>query len=200
MRIEDVDVKVEPVKEIYFIFLLDISASMSGEKYKNAFLGLKQLVQGKKGVIIAFGKDIHLYSIENVNVLEKIPLEGSTNLNGAIIRALNIANDEYKKGYQVMVNIFTDGGNNVLTSSYVEVNAEIAKAIALKMTVTFTCTDQDRAHVNSLYPSIDSSNIQSYKNDAEGVAKAMANTNEKLVTYSVNVSKGLDVTKGFYGN
>jgi hypothetical protein len=124
--------------------------------------------------------------------------DGGTALYDAIGLTLKTLNSIKKEGDKVLVNIYTDGGENASKTYTKEIISSLIKEYEkLGFTVTFIGTIQDtKAAIINL--NINSSNTLSYDGTAKGLSKTMSVTNSMRSVYASNVASGQNVSTGFY--
>jgi len=195
---------------IHVVDIADASGSMSGAKLtasiKGINLGIKQLKEDKTPVsytytLCDFSDDVVFKHItERLNrVTEfKTSSRGSTALLDAIGYSIYKVKETLKAGEKVLVNIYTDGEEN---SSYKFSRTEIGKAIeelsTQGWTFTFIGTARDVKTAQDLLK-FDSSNTLVYDGTATGLERSFVTNNVARTQYSSRVSKGEDVSKGFF--
>lgn len=210
----ETEVNLSPKKKptIHNVFMLDASSSMKGSKYESGVEGIKKLIQSIANdtlsnntlTVIEFTTE-HLVSYIHTwlskgftQPINFIGAMGRTPLYQAIGKTIAQLNNEITKGDKVLLNIVTDGED---TEGY-----DIYKNLAITLkqvqeennyTVTFIGTEADVARCKVVL-NIDDSNTLSYDNTGEGLKKAFDATVIARENYSMNTSRGLDVSKGFY--
>lgn len=202
--------KEKPI--VHVVDILDASGSMAGSKISNANQGIKtgiEKLRDEKNVnhtytFVHFSDSndiktpIFMEKLNNVKY-SYIKDRNSTALYQAVGTTLNKLVEKVKDGEKVLVNIYTDGGENdskiPYTANYVSNLIENLKSKGY--TVTFIGTDRDVLNViNKL--NIDESNTLKYNGSADGLKMSMTATFNARTAYSANVAKGEDVSKGFY--
>lgn len=201
---------------IIVIDVLDRSGSMgallnSNSKIANAVKGINSGVEKLKEdesilgveykhVFIHFDTKIcisNLESIKNVGYLS-VDGRGGTALNDAIMSAISMAMKHKKDGDKVLINIYTDGGENASKEfTYADVKKEISLVEKLGVTVTFIGTKYDTNSAIKNY-GLHDSNTAVYDGTAKGLESMMQLTNSARAEYSTKVVKNEDVTRGFY--
>jgi len=201
---------------IHNVFIVDASGSMGGSKYDNAIIGLNTLVNGIREdndslntlTIVEFeGRRIST----RINTTSTIPTfykgmgtGGMTPLNQAIGETLNLINETRKSKYnsedKVLVNIFTDGGENSSTGTYQ--NSDVLSKLIKKLegegfTITFIGTDTEVNYAIQTL-SMDASNTRVHDNTAADISRSFNATLNARTAYSKSVSRGEDVSKNFY--
>lgn len=195
--------------------ILDSSGSMSGGKYTEALRGIQNDIEASKQqrrefpdikstmTVVEFSNRIvdHMFMtpIENVGNFSSRCMNDMTALHDAIGHTIEKIMKAKQPQDKVLLKIFTDGGENASrkysTSSIKEL---IKKAEANGFTVTFVGTDADtRQVIKNL--AIDQSNTLVHNNTSKGVEMAFSATVQARTSYMKSVSKGEDVTRGFYG-
>lgn len=201
---------------IIIIDVLDRSGSMgslasSNSKITNAVRGINSGVEKLKEdesilgveykhVFIYFDTEIcvsNLESIKNVGYLS-VDGRGGTALNDAIMSAISMAMKHKKDEDKVLINIYTDGGENASKEfTYVDVKKEISIVEKLGVTVTFIGTKYDTNYAIKNY-GLHTSNTAVYDGTAKGLESMMQLTNTARAEYSTKVLNKEDVSRGFY--
>lgn len=191
--------------ELHNITVLDRSGSMQA-KWNAACQGVKEDYENckkegfKSYTFIQFDypqKDIVQVS-DFKNGLEFEQPRGNTALYDAVGNSLTKAMKTLTG--KVLVKIFTDGGENASVKFTASQVAELIKQAESKgYTITFVGTEPDLMLVNRNL-GIDMSNMLKHDNTAESVSKGFKMSAEATSTYTKNISKGIDVTTGFYKN
>ena len=212
-----VSVNVNQTKsKIHNVFIVDASGSMSGGKYTNAIAGLNEL-------LVSISKDtdsentVTIVEFEGRNiarrldVVTKIPksykgmgTDGMTPLNQAVGETLEyivgVRQSKFDVADKILVNIFTDGGENSSTGKYREPNVlglYIKELEEQGVTVTFIGTKQEVAYaIQSLH--MDFSNTLVHNNTAADVKRSFDVTVSARQMYSKSVSRGEEVKTAFY--
>lgn len=121
-----------------------------------------------------------------------------TALNDAIGKTITNIKNNMSKGDKVIFKVFTDGGENNSTSyTTIGIRTLIAKLEKQGWTFTFVGTKEDTRAAIQDY-NLESSNTLTHDNTAKGFEKVMATTQVAMANYSTNLSRGLDVSKGFF--
>lgn len=205
--------KKETVKPtIHIVDIIDCSGSMSGSKIRNAIRGINNGIQElKKDDKVNYTYTLCNFSgahdidfkYLNTSLDEVDPVyfhdRGMTALYDAIGITLDKVKNEVLKGEKVLVNIYTDGGENGSYSYNSTKVSEMIEALKENFTVTFIGTDADVDNVISRLK-IDESNTLKYDGSADGLAKGMQVNSVARSFYSASVAKGEDVSIGFYKN
>lgn len=197
---------------IHIVDIIDCSGSMSGGKIRNAIKGINDGIKELQNSDIADyiyticdfsdASDINFsYINKNIKEVGKIDssARGITALYDAIGITLGKVQDNVLKGEKVLVNIYTDGGEN---GSRIFSSVGISNLISVlkdDYTVTFIGTSYDVAQVTTIL-SIESSNTLVYDGSATGLASSMTTNSIARTAYSKNVALGNDVSKGFFKN
>ena len=201
---------------IIIIDVLDRSGSMgslasSNSKITNAVRGINSGVEKLKEdesilgveykhVFIYFDTEIcvsNLESIKNVGYLS-VDGRGGTALNDAIMSAISMAMKHKKDEDKVLINIYTDGGENASKEfTYADVKKEISLVEKLGVTVTFIGTKYDTNYAINNY-GLHASNTAVYDGTAKGLESMMQLTNTARAEYSTKVLNNKDVSIGFY--
>jgi len=192
-----------PIKstKLHKVVILDGSGSMQGDKYNNAELGVRQDYEACKKefadyLLIEFSNRYTSKLYDFTGALTFNPEYGGTALYDTIIKVFDslshIPDDE-----KVLVQIFTDGEDlHSIHASHVA-KARIDKFNAKGWTVTFVGTEKDVKLVQKKL-GIDSTNTLVHDNTAKGVTRSFETFMEAQSTYTKNISKGVDVTSGFF--
>lgn len=207
--------KIEEKLTIHNVFILDASGSMLGSKYNNGINGIKQLIKSIKEdkftnntiTIVEFnskkGTVTHywLKSSKDVKVdFDYIRADGRTPLYQTLGKVIdNLLSDlNIKKEDKVLLNVTTDGQDTAGWGNYYNL-PQTLKSIQEKnnFTVTFVGTEEDVKYTISNL-NLDSSNTLIHDNTGQGVLDAFINTVQSRIAYSKSVSKGEDVSVGFY--
>ena len=201
---------------IIIIDVLDRSGSMgslasSNSKITNAVRGINSGIEKLKEdesilgveykhVFIYFDTEIcvsNLESIKNVGYLS-VDGRGGTALNDAIMSAISMAMKHKKDEDKVLINIYTDGGENASKEfTYADVKKEISLVEKLGVTVTFIGTKYDTNYAIKNY-GLHDSNTAVYDGTAKGLESMMQLTNSARAEYSTKVLNNEDVSRGFY--
>ena len=203
-------------KRVHNVFIVDASGSMAGSRYETAISGLNELLKSIKAdqftentvTIVEFEER----RIERIlNLVTKLPdsykgggCGGMTPLNEAIGKTCeeirNDRNTKYSKEDKVLVNIFTDGGENNSSGKYKNkdfLSSYLKELEADGFTVTFQGTQNEVAYaVNTL--GISMSNTSVHDNTAASIKRSFAKTVSAREMYSKSVFSDEDVTMNFY--
>lgn len=174
-----------------------INAGVIKLQQEESSLGVKY-----KYMLTYFDTEIVLSKVYN-NIKEaptknEITGRGGTALNDAIMMTL-LAIDEVKRPEdKVLVNIYTDGGENASRKYHArQVKEKIDILSEQGYTITFIGTDQDVDYmVRNL--NVTRSNTMSYDGTSQGLSRSMSINSAARTEYSSKVAKGEDVTKDFY--
>ena len=201
---------------IHNVFIVDASGSMSGGKYVNAITGLNELLVSiandtdseNTATIVEF-EDHNIKT--RLDVATKIPKTykgmgtgGMTPLNQAIGETLEYIvktrKDKYDVSDKILVNVFTDGGENSSQGKYRNpdnLSSYIKELESQGVTVTFIGTKEEVAYaVQTL--SMDISNTLIHNNTAADVKRSFDKTILSRQMYSKSVARGEDVSVNFY--
>lgn len=202
-------------KTIHIVDILDKSGSMHDKnKFKTALEGIKLKVtecckdtsMTYKHTVILFDTvisevlDGNTISEKNVLKLSAFSPSGRTALNDVIYyiyNKINIAGTFDLSTQKVLINIYTDGEENASTASALTAATAIKAMEEKGILTTFIGTKQDCKIAIKQYH-IDESNTLSHDNTEKSLTKAFQSNVRSTITYSTNVAKGLDVSKGFY--
>lgn len=197
---------------IHIVDIIDCSGSMDGLKIKAAVEGInKGIIKLKQDKVanytytlcdFSYHNDINFSIIKsNISKVEPISFiaRGQTALYDAIAKTLHLLKSDLKKDEKVLVNIYTDGGENGSKSYSAQNVSDLIKSLEGIFTVTFIGTEFDtKTVIRNL--NIDESNTLVYDGSAKGLEETMNMTLSARSNYSQSVSEGKDVTKGFYKN
>jgi Mg-chelatase subunit ChlD len=202
---------------VHVVDLLDISGSM-GQPYLESRLDIAvaAIKAGVAGLIseesvkythtfITFSS----YQSQDVCHLMKDPTDvrlstlramGGTALNDSIIFAIKKINGSKNRTDKVLLNIYTDGDEN---SSKLYSASAVSKAVEkfseLGFTITFIGTVKDTKDAIKNY-GISASNTLAYDGSSAGLHKSMSVNNTMRASYASAVSRGEDVSTGFFKN
>ena len=202
------------VRPVIFVFdVLDRSGSMgSGNNSKIAIAnqginsGLIKLreEESKLGVdykhlLVTFDGTVELGEVVPVASAKPINIKsrGLTALNDAIVASIDRALTVKSKDDKVLINVYTDGGENASGTSTERVKARIEACEKDGIVITFIGTTFDTATAIRIY-SIHDSNTMSYDGTAKGMGQTMQSTNSARSAFSKKVVAGEDVSNGFY--
>lgn len=190
--------KVTDKPKVHHIYLIDQSSSMAKDN-KIGTISERLPVEMQAALvstdatfsIIAFNSVAKVLTTRSsVPVNHQYLAEGMTNLHGAIVKALSLV----EKGEHTLIKIFTDGDNNIYEYSLQHVKNLIDK-LPKEVTVTFICTVQDQ-YLALRY--VDESNVMTYDNTGKGLEVVLDKYIVGTATYSNNITRGMDVSKGFF--
>lgn len=188
---------------IHIVDILDKSDSMTGSKIEAAVkainMGIDKLTNQNTYTLCSFGSIIRFDNLlsnpATVTKVEKSTL-GMTKLNDAIFETLERLKSSVDKSHKVLVNIYTDGCENASRRSPVSVRNLISE-----LEGWFTCTFIGREHdvmtAKNNY-NIHDTNTMVYDGTSSGLEKSIVTTLAARDSYTERVSRGLDVSKGFY--
>lgn len=194
---------------VIVIDVIDCSGSMSGPKVNNAIQGINSgvyemkketLVDYKYAICDFAGRgDCNVSPIKDIKDVSpfRFTTRGMTALNDAVANVLTKAKGEKTPEQKVLVNIYTDGGENNSRVSQREVKELVNECEANGFTITFIGTEQDTRDIINDY-NIKESNTQSYDGTARGLQESMVMNMNARGSYADKLSKGLDVTVGFF--
>jgi Mg-chelatase subunit ChlD len=205
---------------IHNIFIIDASGSMdSNRKYSIAIGGLNELLYGIKNDTDS-ENTVMIVEFEGRNIVTRLPITstipssykgmgtgGLTPLNQAVGETLEAVLDlratNYSVDDKVLVNVFTDGGENESQGKYKGAPgaAYLGKLILdledKGFTITFVGTQTEVNYaINTL--SLKASNTMVHANTASTVKAAFDTTVRARAMYSKSVSLGEDVKEAFY--
>lgn len=201
---------------IHNIFVVDASGSMDGGKYTNAIEGVNNLLKNinedtetiNTVMIVEFEEST---VTRRVDLTKDVPTKykgmgtgGMTPLNQAVGETLEYAVKTRKKDYDVndkiLVNVFTDGGENSSKGKWRDSTAlgEYIKSLESEgVTVTFIGTQAEVNYaVNTL--NLQATNTLVHNNTAADIERSFLRTVSARQAYSKSVAKGEDVTASFY--
>ena len=203
---------------IHNVFIIDASGSMSGSKYDNAINGVNEvLLDIKKDTdtintvtIVEFeGRKIsRRLDMENASSLpdkyREMGTGGMTPLNQAVGETLDYIlkqrNSKFAKEDKVLVNVFTDGGENSSSGKYSNgyVLGEFIKTLEQDgFTVTFMGTQTEVQYATATL-NLTASNTLVHTNTAASVKTSYDTTLRARKMYFKSVSLGEDVKTAFY--
>lgn len=211
----ETEIGIPQLKEkptIHIVDIIDCSASMAGTKIRNAVEGINsgiEKLRKDKEVIytytlcdFSYSNDINFsHKLSNISQVGNVNFtdRGMTALRDAIGTTLtlmkqNVKNDNDK----VLVNIYTDGGENGSVNYTQDTIAEMIKDLQNKnYTITFIGTTGDVAKVIQNY-NVHASNTMSYDGSARGLQESLRSTENARSLFASKVLKGEDVKMGFY--
>jgi Mg-chelatase subunit ChlD len=203
-------------ERILNVFIVDASGSMRWGKYENAIGGVNELLKSIKEDTDT-DNNVLIVEFEGENIVRRLQLtdeipenyigmgaRGDTPLNQAIGETLEFVYEERKKNFdvknKVLVNIFTDGGENSSTGKYTnpKVLSKYIKFLEDEgFTITFVGTQQEVNYaINTL--SMVESNTNIHDNTTRGIQQSFGATLRARTMYSKSVAKGEDVKTAFY--
>lgn len=192
---------------IYYIYLLDNSASMSGAKFEYAKSGLIDLLEDTsviEGDVFTFSQQIGIYGNVSKSLIKS---QISNNLIGCtpLLKTLmNSVLNAYNKAKQkdtnckIIINVFTDGADTEGGIKADKFKEMLDLIVADKNTFSIICDKNDKNTVIKL--GIDESNILTHNNTASDIKDKMNITKTAFAKYRTNVKLGIDVTNNFYKN
>lgn len=206
-------------KRIHNVFIIDASGSMAGGKYTNAIAGVNDILKSIANDPYT-DNTITIVEFEGHNITtrlqttDKIPSSykgmgtgGNTPLNQAVgetlEQMLHVRLGLYAQEDKVLVNVFTDGGENDSRGKWFgypgqKLLGDLIKELeADGFTVTFVGTEQEVQYaVQNL--KLFASNTLVHDNTARGVKDSFLRTVSGRMGYSKSVAMGQDVTADFY--
>lgn len=204
----------KPIKPtIHVVDILDCSGSMKGAKIDGAIKGINAgIVKLKEDTTanytytvceFACHDDIKFPHVKSkVSTISNVSFKarGVTALYDAIGKTLEKVGTSASKYEKILVNIYTDGGENDSKNySQLRISNVIKDAQTKGVTITFIGTEFDTSKVVQDL-NIDKTNTLSYDGSAIGLSKSLGATLSARSTFTASVVKGEDVSKGFYKN
>ena len=191
--------------KIHKVVILDCSGSMQGEKYNAAETGIKLDYQECKNdfadyLLVEFSNARRetLYKFDSE--LKFNPWFGGTALYNTIVNVFDNLLKTTPKEDKVLVQIFTDGQDSYQSRSERENAKKLIEEFNAKgWTVTFVGTEYDVQYIQTNL-SIDSTNTLVHDNTGSGVAQSFEVYRGATRSFTKNVAKGEDVTRGFFKN
>jgi uncharacterized protein YegL len=207
---------LEQKPKIHVVNILDISSSMDGLKFNNAFSGIVNEIKELKlddsidytatFVSFSYASEIRTHYFNSPLSEVKTPIirpYGMTALNEAVAETLEKLLLLKNEGFKTIVSIFTDGGENGSDRKYKQEGymAEVIKrAEDSGITVTFIGTDLDVRQVTKDF-NLKSSNTLVHNNTGEGVKMSFMVKSEGTRSYASKVLAGAtqdELLTGFY--
>jgi len=198
---------VDAKPTIHIIDIIDCSGSMQGGKHTEALIGINEGIKNLKKdtnaiftyTICDFGSkhDIKISNFKTALPDKEVKFEvrGCTALYRAICQVFDKFSGTKEK---VLMNIYTDGGDNESSMSEQTQAAKLIKELGEdNFTVTFIGTTTDTKHIQRVL-NINESNTLSYDGSAEGLKKSLEFNSTSRSIYSAKVAAGEDVKTGFY--
>jgi Mg-chelatase subunit ChlD len=205
---------------IFNVFILDASGSMGGKypgsRYATALEGINELLVNIKRDTDSVNHTM-IVEFEERNIVTTLPLTqtppeayagmgtgGGTPLNEAVGETLEkiveIRAKDFDVNDKILINVFTDGGENYSKGKYADKRflGEYIKALeAQGVTVTFMGTQTEVNYaINHL--NLKSSNTLAHDNTSRGIKMSFDRTVKARQAYSKSVAMGQDVTESFY--
>lgn len=199
-------------KDIYYLLVLDKSGSMSSTK-QETISGFNEIVQTIKSesennnfyvTLIQFNQNVEV-TFENTKAENLVELtdksyqpDGSTAMNDAIADGIKMLETMVSKDANVLINIFTDGGENASKRfSTEEVKKMIEESTAKKWTVSWMGFDGSLETATRGY-GISKSNFASFDANIAGSRSSnLRKMSDNISSYSARTSLGMD-TQDFY--
>lgn len=197
--------KIEDKKKVYIIHILDRSGSMAGQKLFSAIEGInyeiKTLQQDSNveyivSLIFFDDKKQIIYWLKPIKeVTDKVNTwDGSaTALFQTLGEILEQGLKDIPLGENVLVSIFTDGGENASKGKYANSNVlkELIEEVKKKSyTITFIGTQIDvQAIIRNL--NIDASNTLVHNNTAVDITRTATIRTQSTLNYSKKVARGM---------
>jgi uncharacterized protein YegL len=190
--------------------ILDSSGSMSGSKISAAVKGINHGVKDLQSdtnpvdytyTLCDFSEDVIFRQVmTRVHMVPKFEGEtrGSTSLFDAIGKTIELITEKINPGEKVLVNIYTDGQENSSRLYSADIISKNIKSCSERgWTFTFIGTPSDVAYAQERL-SIKGSNTLVYDGTAKGLEKSFVTNTAARANYSSKVSRGEDVSEGFY--
>jgi hypothetical protein len=200
----------KPIK--YGIFIVDQSGSMAGSKWRAAVEGCQEILKAAESEFDAlFVGKFGQYYCGTQTILEGLNRgncrvlntsfgdEGATALHLQTIAILE-ACDRLDPEDHILINIFTDGGDNVgygINWHESKVREKIAQLAERNVTFTFTGTSDDTQDIIQKYD-LSVQNTAVHDNTAKGILEVSTKFRKNMVSYSANVDAGIANTKSFF--
>lgn len=194
------------------IFIVDQSGSMEGSKWEAAVAGCQEILKAAESEFdsLFVGKFGESYCgsqsiLDGLKANNQRTLnthfgdEGATALHLQTIAILE-ACDKLSPEDHILINIFTDGGDNVGYGKYwneFKVREKIAALAERNVTFTFTGTAYDTEKVIRSY-GLSVNNTAVHDNTAASILEVSTKFRKGVVSYSANVDLGIANTKSFY--
>jgi hypothetical protein len=195
---------------IHVVDVLDSSGSMNGAKIKAAIKGINFGVKDLQShgnpvdytyTLCDFSEDIIFRQVmTRIQMVPKFEGEtrGSTALFDAIGKTVEKIKESWNPGEKVLVNIYTDGQENSSRHFSAEkISSTIKSCSESGWTFTFIGTPEDVKYAQERL-SIKDSNTLVYDGTAKGLEKSFVTNSVARSNYSSKVSRGEDVSEGFY--
>lgn len=197
---------------IHVVDIIDCSASMAGDKIKNAVKGINSGIEKLKAeddvnytyTICDFSYDTDINFRYVLNDIDKVSTvnftdRGNTALRDAIGKTLTLIQEKVtNQDEKVLVNIYTDGEENGSRKySESQIATMIDKLQKQNYTITFIGTDRDVERVVKAYK-LHASNTLKYDGSAKGLEVTLDSTSIARSSFKSKVLRGEDVTMGFY--
>jgi Mg-chelatase subunit ChlD len=204
--------------KIHNVFIIDASGSMFGSKYETAITGINELLQDIKKdtdtentvTVVEFrGNEIkRVMDVVDADKLSGkysgIGANGSTPLNQAVGETLEyifgVRKNYYSSEDKVLVNVFTDGGENSSSgkyANYIYLGEYIKDLEKQGFTITFMGT-KDEVNYATQSLNLSLSNTLVHTNTAASIKMSYGKTVRARQAFSKSVSAGQDATMNFY--
>ncbi len=197
---------------IHDVTILDGSGSMTGAKHIAARQGIKlnlnTCIQNSINSfsLIEFNNSNSITTHCWMQTPDTVRLQfnrpmGSTPLYITMGNTLTKLLNEVPKGDLVLLKILTDGQDTDGYGVYKDqetINGLIKQGENRGWTITFIGTQDDTNNILGTFTNMDIGNTLTHNNTGEGVATAFMAQTFATISYVNKVSKGEDVTKGFY--
>lgn len=203
---------------IHNVVLLDATGSMRGNKYDNAQLGINKELEWLKAqtdvnyteTIIEFieakeynGSAVKTNPIAILKSPEDVQLKfygahgSDTPLYKSVLDIIEEVSSQIKDTDKVLLKVYTDGGNNSLSSFQTKCKNKIKEVQGKNFTVTFVGTKSDLASIQKNLE-LEASNCLEIENTGKGFETAFETSFISTQTYAKKVIAGEDVSIGFY--
>ena len=196
--------------KIHNIHILDSSGSMRGEKFDNAYEGIKyEIEELKRDKSISYYQTLAYFyndrplicnyftELSLFRMPSRISLFNVTPLYDTIVKVLEKVVEDYDASIKYLVKIFTDGEDNNSNVSIATTKRLIKECEKLGITITFVGVKEDIDIVQDNL-GILNSNTLIHDNTPKGIKEAFSKTLNATLSYSKKVVAKEDVLEGFY--
>lgn len=194
---------------IHEVVILDNSGSMYGDKFNNAYQGVKDEVEMLKAdnsvnykySLFNFDNSkptlqINCQSIKLVGI-KPMNTNNGTPLYDTIVAAYEHIKEKLVKDTKVLLKVITDGCDEHSKGGISIAKASITTLKSLGITTTFIGTKEDVAFIVKQL-AIDVSNTLVHDNTSEGIKETFIKINAATKEYSKKIVAGEDVSTGFF--